>query len=172
MSTTIRTWFDTTERRSLLMQVAKLWEKTPFFANSCAPGPDGGVDCVHLANAVYATCGCIDRVHIPPQIMDAAQHSTRSPLVEAFEEWPALKSRFSRLAHSDQSDPFHSSDIIPGDALLFRAGKAPHHCGIMLVGDEVLHCLCPQGVQRTHLRAVIRGRSLFGALEAVYRPTQ
>jgi cell wall-associated NlpC family hydrolase len=158
------TWFDTVERCQLLLSCARLWQDTPFFANSCSPGPQGGVDCVNLANAVYSTCAVIPRQKIPPQVMDAGQHSTYSALIAAFEQWPDLRARFRRLPDCSPEN------ILPGDALLFRAGKVPHHCGIMLIAGEVLHAYAPGGVRRTQLQAVIRGRSLFGLLEAVFRP--
>lgn len=158
------TWFNNAERCSLLLQAAKLWERTPFFPNSCAPGPDGGVDCVHLANAVFSLCACIPRQAIPPQFMDAGQHTDRSPLLEAFETWPDLVARFRRLPDCSPAN------ILPGDALCFRAGRVPHHCGVMLPGADVLHVRAPEGVQRTPLRAVIRGRRILGLLEAVFRP--
>ncbi len=163
MNNPIPTWFSTVERRSLLLQIAAAWEGTPFFANSEAPGRDGGVDCVRLLHAVYSAAGVIPRIDIPRQVMDHGQHSDRSLLIEAFETWPALKDRFARMPHCGY-------EILSGDALCFRAGKVPHHAGVMLVDDDVLHVLAPSGVHRTRLAAVIRGHSLVGRLEAVFRP--
>jgi cell wall-associated NlpC family hydrolase len=165
MTKAIATWFDTTERRSILMQVCRLWDNTPFFPNSCAPGPDGGVDCVNLLNAVYATCACIPIQKIPRHDMHASQHdAARSPLIAAFETWPDLASRFTRLSSCE------ASVLLPGDALCFRSGHVPYHSAVMLPYREVLHVLSPHGVRRTRVEAVIRGRSLLGRLEAVYRP--
>lgn len=165
MSTPIPTWFDTPERRSLLMQVARLWDGTPFFANSCAPGRDGGVDCVNLQNALYATCACIPWQRIERNAMDASQHDrTRSPLIEAFETWPDLKARFTRLPDCDPDE------LLPGDALCLRNGHVPYHGATMLIAGEIIHVLDPVGVHRMQLRAMVRGQSILGRLEAVFRP--
>ncbi len=163
MTPTVPTWFNTPERRTLLLQVAKLWEGTPFFPNAQACGRDGGVDCVRLANAVYTTCAVIPHQHIEPQVM--TNLSGRSVLIEAFETWPDLKARFVRLPECD------AAAALPGDALCFREGAVPHHCGIMLNCGDVLHVHAPAGVRRTQLRAVVRGRRILGMLEAIYRPT-
>jgi cell wall-associated NlpC family hydrolase len=162
----VPTWFDTAERRSLLMQVARLWDGTPFFANSCAPGRDGGVDCVNLLNAIYSTCGCIPRQRIPRHAMDASHHDrVRSPLIEAFETWPDLAERFGRL--TDLSP----DALLPGDALCFRNGHVPYHGAVMLIAGEILHVInTPVGVHRMQLRATIRGHKILGRLEAVFRP--
>jgi cell wall-associated NlpC family hydrolase len=149
----------------MLMQVARLWDRTPFFPNSCAPGPGGGVDCVNLMNAIYATCACIPRQRIPSHVMDYGQHADRSLLIEAFETWPDLKARFVRL---EDCSP---ANIIPGDALCFLAGKVPHHGGVMLIADEFIHAYASnEGVHRTQLAAAIRGKKILGRLAAVFRP--
>lgn len=171
MTPAVSSFFDTVERRSLLLQAATAWEGTPFFPNSEAPGRDGGVDCVHLLHGVYHACGTIPRTTIPPQAMDHGQHSDRSVLVEAFETWPQLRERFKRVAsRASVALPSDEPQLLPGDALLFRAGKVPHHAGIMLSGGELLHVMAPGGVRRTRLGTVIRGQSILGRLEAVYRP--
>jgi cell wall-associated NlpC family hydrolase len=160
----IPSFFDSHERRAHLLEVARLWDRTPFFPNSEAPGRNGGVDCVHLLHAVYFATGAIPFVAIPPQVMDHGQHSERSVLEEAFDTWPALVARFRRLP---ESFPEH---VRPGDALLFRAGKIPHHSAIMLLGRELLHVMAPAGVHRVRLDVAIRGESIVGRLRAIYRP--
>lgn len=166
MSTQIPSWFDFPERRSMLSQVAKLWHGTPFFPNSCAIGPAGGVDCVNLLNAIYATTGCIDRQTIPRHSMDAAQHDrTGNPLIEAFETWPGLLTRFARLAD------LNPDGILPGDALCFTNGHRPFHGAVMLTAEEILHVIAPAGVHRMQLRAAVRGEKILGRLAAVFRPT-
>lgn len=170
----IPTWFDTVERRSLLMSAARLWQDTPFFDNSCAPGPDGGVDCVNLQNAIYSTCAVIPRQTIPPQVMDAGQHSERSLLIEAFETWPDLRARFACVWCCERSPANIAAEdfafILPGDSLCFRAGRVAHHGGLMLIAGEFIHAIRPTGVHRTQLAAAIRGRRILGELAAVYRP--
>ena len=97
MSEAIPTWFDTVERRSLLLSAAAAWERTPFFENSEAQGPDGGVDCIRLLHGIYTSLGIIPRIEIGRQIADLGQHSDKSLLIEAFETFPDLVSRFRRV---------------------------------------------------------------------------
>ena len=65
------TYFDTPEKLSILRRMAAQLVGTPFFANSEAPGKDGGMDCVHALNWLYRSCGVIDLIQIPRQTMDA-----------------------------------------------------------------------------------------------------
>lgn len=176
---TLRSYFDTPENLARLRAAARQLEGTPFFANSEAPGRDGGIDCAHTLNWLYRTTGVIGAVTIPPQTMDHGQHSGHSVLIEAFDTWPALAEAFLciwRAAADDVggvpspriSPPLTS--LLPGDALCFTAGQVPHHSGVMLEHGEVLHALKRPGVHRTQLTAAIRGRRLLGHLAAVYRP--
>lgn len=158
------TWFDSPERRQLLLQTASAWKGTPFFANSEAIGRDGGVDCAHLQLAIFAACGVIEHFKIPRQVMDHGQHSKTSLLIEAFEQWPQLRLRFRRLPDCSPAN------ILPGDSLCFLAGHVPHHGAIMVTRTDVLHVLGPCGVHFMQLAAVIRGESILGRLEAVFRP--
>ena len=159
------TWFNTETRLASLRWLAGSLDRTPFFANSEAPGLNGGMDCVHLLNYIYRQCGVIPSLWIPRQTMDHGQHSERSLLIEAFETWPALVARFTRLPECSPAD------ILPGDALCFTAGKVPHHGAVALEGGDIFHTLAPYGAHRMQLRAVIRGEKILGKLAAVYRPT-
>jgi cell wall-associated NlpC family hydrolase len=160
----IPTYFDSPARLYALEISAQEWLGTPFFANSEAFGRDGGVDCVRLLHAIYSELGVIPRIEIPPQVMDAGQHSGHSLLLEAFETWPVLRERFARVPDCS------AANILPGDALCFVAGRVPHHGGLMLGAGLVLHALKPEGVHRMQLTAVIRGRRILGELAAIYRP--
>lgn len=181
------TFFDTVERRSLLLSAAHAWRGTPFFANSSAPGRDGGVDCVRLLRAIYVATGVLAELPLPAYRMDHGQHSSRSLLIEAFETWPELTSRFARVWRQTDSDsqlPVLRSlgeggsalssqlvcQLLPGDTLCFLAGKVPHHGGLMLPGGEFLHTLKRRGVHALRLDAVLRGWRVLGYLAAVYRP--
>lgn len=139
---------------------------TPFRPNSEAPGPDGGFDCVHLLNWVHRTCGAIGRVEIPRQTMDHGHHSDRSLLLEAFDTWPGLRERFTRLPAADCSP----ENFLPGDVLCFTQGRVPHHGALWIGCGCVLHALRPAGVYEHHLAALVRGQRLFGHLAAAYRP--
>ncbi len=176
------TYFDSPVKLTMLRTAAARVIGTPFFANSEAPGRDGGLDCVHTLNWVYRFCGAISHIAIPRQHMDAGAHADRSILIDAFETWPVLHSRFALVWKKSSEfqvpgseipsalQPFSPSVLRPGDALCFLAGKVPHHGGILLEHGEFLHCLRGDGVHTMHLDAVLRGWKPLGLVTAVYRP--
>lgn len=171
----IPTYFDSPERLSKLREATALLVGTPFFPNSEAPGPGGGIDCVRTLNFLYRYCGSIVQIDIPRQKMDHGRHSDRSLLIEAFETWPELKERFAcvwKRTTEPEADALNAvrDQLLPGDALCFLAGKVPHHGGAMLEGGDFLHTLRRDGVHTMRLDAVLRGWRVLGYLAAVYRP--
>jgi len=160
----IPTFYDTPAKVAALRAAAVALVGTPFFANSEAPGRDGGIDCVHALNWIHRTAGAIGSLEIPRQTMDHGQHSDRSLLIEAFETWPGLRSRFARLP-----DCLPAS-LLPGDCLCFLAGHVPHHGGVLLDAGDMLHVLKRDGAHLMPLGAVVRGRRILGYLAAAYRP--
>lgn len=177
----VATYFDRPAKLVALRSAATALIGTPFFANSEAPGPHGGMDCVHTLNWLYRSCGVIGPVIIPRQHMDAGAHTDHSALIDAFETWPALKSRFACVwkssgfrvpssALDSALQPFSPSALLPGDALCFLAGRVPHHGGVVLEDSEFLHTLRGPGVHTMRLDAVLRGWQPLGLLAAVYRP--
>jgi cell wall-associated NlpC family hydrolase len=169
----IPTFFASPARLRQLRAAADALVGTPFAANSEAPGADGGIDCVRLLNWLYRTCGALGPLEIPRQHMDHGQHSGHSLLIAAFDTWPALTSRFTRVWRA--CDPsalqsFSPSVLLPGDALCFRAGLVPHHGGVLLEHGELIHVLRGPGAHVAQLDAVVRRRRLLGYLAAVYRP--
>ncbi len=162
------TFYDSPAKIAALHAAAAALEGTPFFPNSEAPGRDGGIDCVHTLHWLDRTCGAIERVDIPPQVMDWGQHAERSLLIEAFETWPQLKHRYARVPFSVLCPP--SSVLLPGDVLCFLAGKVPHHGAKYLGHGEILQALRGPGVHTMRLGAVVRGRLILGYLAAIYRP--
>lgn len=160
----IPTYYDSPEKLRALRAAAAQLVGTPFFANSEAPGPAGGIDCVHALNWIHRTCGAIGPVEIPRQTMDHGAHSEQSLLIEAFETWPALRPRFARVPDC------LPANLLPGDCLCFRAGKVPHHGGVLIHAQDLLHVLKRDGAHLIQLGAAIRGRRLLGYLAAVYRP--
>lgn len=161
----IPTWFDSPERVARLCLVARELEGTPFCANSEAPGRTGGMDCVRLLHYINVRLGVLPApLTIPPQAMDAGEHSERSALLEAFETWPGLRTRFARL-------PSHApATLLPGDILCFQSGLAPHHGAVLLPGAEIFHTLRPIGAHRLRLNAAVRGWRIVGSLVAAFRP--
>lgn len=157
-------WFDTPAKLAALDALARELEGTPFFANSEAPGRDGGMDCVHLLNYIFRTLGVIGPLEIPVQVMDHGQHSGHSLLLEAFETWPELRRAFARVPDCS------TANILPGDVLCFIAGKVPHHGAVMISPTEFLHTVKPAGAHRFQLGAAFRGQRILGHLAAIYRP--
>lgn len=164
-------FFSTPARLADLRAAAAQIEGTPFFANSEAPGPAGGIDCVRTLHFVYRTCGAIGPIDIPRQAMDYGHHAERSRLIDAFDTWPELVARFACVWRQTSPDAVPDAGAFcPGDALCFTSGRVPHHGGVLLEGGEVLHALRNVGVHRMRLEAFTRGRRLLGLLAAVYRP--
>jgi hypothetical protein len=173
MSTPIPTWFDTPEKVAALRALCASLEGTPFFPNSEAPGRDGGMDCVHGLHYVAHTLGVIQRIDIPPQDMDWGQNSKHSKLIEAFDTWPELRTRFARVWLAEEGDEITlpPCELLPGDHICFRAGHVPHHGGIMDTADWFWHTPGGEaGWRRMQLSAALRGRKVLGYIGAVYRP--
>ncbi len=164
MSTAIHSWFNTPARIIALRTLADELCGTPFFANSEAPGKDGGMDCVRLLHFMDHTLGLIPRLVIPRFTMDHGQHSDRSYLIEAFETWPELRARYVRLPDCSPAN------ILPGDKLCFLNGKVPHHGGCVVNQKEFLHTLLPAGAHLMRLGSAVRGWRILGELAAIYRP--
>ncbi len=173
----IPTWFNSDARLSALRACAKQCEGTPFFANSEAPGKDGGFDCIRGLHYILRTVGVIPRLELPLHTMDHGQHSEHSLLIEAFETWPVLQARFACVWRQTAFDlppasrpAAPASDILGGDILCFLAGKVPHHGGMALNKTDFIHTLKPAGMHVTQLGVVFRGWKILGGLAAVYRP--
>lgn len=166
----IPSYFDSPAMLDRLRAAAAALLGTPFFANSEAPGPGGGIDCVHTLNFLYRFCGAIVHLAIPRQDMEHGQHSDRSLLIEAFDTWPELAPRFTCIWRSSDSPLSHPFHLQAGDALCFLAGRVPHHGGVLLEHGDFLHTLQRDGCHTMRLDAVFRGWSVLGRLAAVYRP--
>ncbi len=160
------TWFNTPARIVALQTLASTICGTPFFANSEAPGRDGGMDCVRLLHFLDHTLGVLPRIAIPRQTMDHGQHSTRSLLIEAYETWPEVRARYVRL----QGEECSPANLLAGDKLCFHAGKVPHHGACMVGFGTIIHTLAPAGAHMMQLGAAVRGERILGKLAAVFRP--
>lgn len=119
-------FFSKPERVAKLHAEASRWIGTPFYPNSNTPGPDGGVSCQKLAEAIYHACGFANHLTVPEVAMAHARFSKES-LMERFldgrpefsQEWPAEV----------------------GDLLGFRLYRAVHHMGICLGGGRFIHAM-------------------------------
>ena len=168
-------WFDDPAAVAALRATAAALVGTPFAENSEVPGPLGGMDCVHLVHYVDRTLGLIPPLTLPAYRVDVGQHVGRSLLLEAFATMPELVARFRRVwRRTDELEgaPLRElrAALRPGDHLFFRHGRLPHHAGLYLGAGEFLHTLRRDGAHLMRLDAVVRGWSILGQLQAVYRP--
>lgn len=111
------------------------WWGTPFADYSCAPGPDGGVDCVHLALDWLRTLGFISELPwLPPYNADWGCHNPRNLILDVLRS-PGLIDCVEVLRWSTVRLPS------PGDIIAFSTGQGVGHLGIWLPSAKVLHTL-------------------------------
>ncbi len=118
------------------------WLNTPFHANAMAPGPGGGVDCIHLAQAWLLHIGLIHQpLDLPPYATDWGIHSPHTEtLFRSFLNSPTLQGKLTELPYKDSIDSFNHSAVsdphspvpCPGDLIAFRTGTSIGHLGILL----------------------------------------
>lgn len=143
----------------LLNEVAGRWMGTPFAANACVPGPEGGVSCHGLMAAIYIEMGVLrEDVEIPFGRATRGRFSRESEIV------PWLSSRPEFLALP------MAAPMEPGQLLGFQIGQCVSHLGVVLDPSSFLHCLKGPGVMRSSMedatwlsRLVARWAPLGGA---------
>jgi len=115
---------------ALIHLVAGRWIGTPFSANACVPGPQGGVSCQRLASAIYVEAGVLTAdVQIPAgRITRGRWHR-----ISEIEPWLDGRREFVR------TDP--EGDVCAGDLLGFRIGHCISHLGVALGPAQFIHCL-------------------------------
>lgn len=120
---------------STYSDIASRWLRTPFSANACVPGPEGGVSCQALAAAIYIEAGILPAdVEIPAGRISRGRFSKESQI----EPWVAGRPEFSVAPL--EVDP------APGDLLGFQIGHCLNHVGVALPGGQFIHCLEGPGV--------------------------
>lgn len=142
-------YFSVPARADRLRAAALRWVGTPCRHRCAKPGRRGGVDCICLAGAVMAEVGYIehfDPAGLPLYSLDWSSHNREDVLT------PALHA-FLGGAYAVIDDP---AALQVGDVVIFRVGHVPHHLGIMLGPDELLHAVRPIGAT-----VVERGHFLF-----------
>ena len=157
-------YFNSDHRIEALTRAARSWVGTPFFAHSCARGPDGGVDCVHLVQDILVTCGAMERQTLPKFPMDWADHRCESAVLGVFTSDPYFVEHFEAL-------PYPESPERPGDILCFKHGACVHHIGLMLTAGHFIHALKPEGATILPLDVALNGQRLLGKIVRLYRPT-
>ncbi|MEQ9823494.1 MAG: hypothetical protein ABQ298_03835 [Puniceicoccaceae bacterium] len=136
------------------------WEGTPFFPRSCAPGSQGGVDCVQLVRALLVDAGWwVQPItwHYP---IDGGNH-TRQSLIRQFIDMTGVSLRVEEIP----PDPAY---LRPGDVLGMRLGSAMWHLGIALTPRSFAHVMVGRRVERIPIAVVTR----MGAVETIFRPLE
>ncbi|AHF90214.1 hypothetical protein OPIT5_08385 [Opitutaceae bacterium TAV5] len=132
-------WFQKKERQDALEAAADAWAGTPFVAHSATRGPQGGVDCVHLAHELMAGAGAMERATLPPDYsLDHAHHSTSTMLLRWILDCPQLAGRVAMIPPQGR--------ILPGDLYGLRSGRVDHHLAIALRDGQIVHAVAGRGV--------------------------
>jgi cell wall-associated NlpC family hydrolase len=113
---------------------AYLWRGTPFRANSCQRGPDGGACCHLLVHALYAEAGWVIP-EWPPGPPGHSRFSRHSIIATGLD---GLPQHFVRLDTT--------ANLQPGDLLGYTIGGAVHHLAILLPNDLIVHAIASLGV--------------------------
>lgn len=125
------TWyFENAEKRTQLIWEADGWVGTPFRFKAMVKGV--GVDCVHLAAALYIATGFLESFKPPRYSLEESMHSGVTKVID----WIELSGRFRQLPAPTPGE------LMPGDLLLFRIGKVEHHVGVAIGRDYFLHVIC------------------------------
>lgn len=141
-------------RRAELETEARMWIGTPFIAHSQVRG--AGVDCVHLAAAIYEAAGALGRISFPAYSLDGGRHSPSSMLLM----WLDASPNFQKVLDLRQ--------LQAGDLLCFRSSRSEHHVGVLLDEGKIVHARERYGVEITGLDDPVYNL----ALAAAYRPLE
>lgn len=141
-----------------LVAVAASWIGTPFRQRACAKR--FGVDCVHLAAAIYRECGLPVTMEFPAYSLDRGSHAEHSLVTEWLDRSPL----FGRVAIG----AVPAATVSPGDLLCMNMGMSVHHVAVALEMGAIIHSIRPHGVSYGHIdEPAARAR-----LAAVYRPVR
>lgn len=119
----------TPRERQAVVAEALSWEGTPYHPHGRVKGV--GCDCAMFPAEVYAAVGLI--LAIPPQDYPVDWHMHRD------------QERFLGvvLAHARAS-----TDVNPGDLVLYRWGRTFAHAAIIIAWPTIIHALMGEGVCR------------------------
>lgn len=146
------------EQREAVIAEARSWIDTPFVHQAECKG--AGVDCAHIINAVYSTCGLMPWYQFPVYGKDWFRHAENEEkyIVE-----------IAKLYF----DEIRESECLPGDWLVVRLGRAYAHCAII---TEVRNNLPSKGINAwpTHEKVwevdLQQDRIFSGRLKRYFRP--
>lgn len=114
------------DAQTALIESARSWIGTPFVAKASVKG--SGVDCVHLALALYTESGFPLQIDLPEYgLFDGA--CRRPDDAGPVTDWLRHSRRFEKVWPSE-----YGLNMRCGDLLAFRLGDAVHHLGVALGG--------------------------------------
>lgn len=148
---------DRPERLDALRAEATRWNGTPFFPNSCSPGPKGGVCCHKLAGALYRATGLI-----AADLPDAPMAHARFNAASLVEEWLEDRREFLRFAVADVPT------VQPGDLIGFRLMRTVHHLGVCVWPGVFVHAIEHLGTSQSSLGDPTWGKRLT----TIWRPIE
>ena len=114
-------YFAPTDRQGELNKEAFSWVGTPFHGRARVKG--SGVDCVHLAAAIYGACGFLPALEFPHYSMDGGSHLTTSEVFKFVID----------TGKFEQTD----AALMPGDLLGFKMGNVVHHVGVCVINPQM-----------------------------------
>lgn len=147
------------ERLHTLTAEAASWVGTPFIAHSSVKG--AGVDCVHLAAAIYVACGLFQKFDPPAYSLDGGMHNHVSQVFTWLDNHPSFLNVFHKHGQA-------SWMATPGDCLCFRFALSEHHVGVMLCGKQFIHAPSGRKVVVSSMEDPLYKRHLH----SVFRPIE
>lgn len=139
------------------------WVNTPFRAHSMIC--QAGVDCVHLAAALYIATGALMEFQPPAYSLDGGQHNSVSKVVTWMDTNPSF-SRVLRLQETKTIGEGLRDCIAPGDLLCFRFNLSEHHVGVVIHGKQLIHA----PAKRKVVIGTLSDPVYLRCLTAAYRP--
>lgn len=131
------------------------WLDTPYLHQAMVRGQ--GVDCVMLVAGVGVDAGILNKEDLRRVVAYPEQwhlHNSNSLLTE-------------QLKHYGFAKRTKLTTRQPGDIVVFKMGRCPSHCGIVLPYDNMIHAFCSTGINRVVINS-IRGK-WEQRLHSVYR---
>lgn len=135
-------FYRTDARRVQFVTEARLWLGTPFAENCAVRGRQGGVDCVHLVQAVHRACGAIPELWLPRQPVERVRHYGEHHAKSLILDW------FGRSEHSGlvrRLDEGEATAI--GDVAVLKIFQTEHHLALWC-GSELIHVALQGGVMK------------------------
>jgi len=151
----VNPFFASPARQQALLDEARSWVGTPFFANSSAKGR--GVSCQKLAASIYQATGFLDPEETIP---DAPMSRARFAEDSLVEPWLTGRTDFELLASG--------SPWMPGDLLTFRLKRSIHHVGILILPGVFVHAAEGVGAQLSP----VSDSTWMSRLAGVWRPIE